>query len=186
MPLKTISTDFTIRWSVHDSWSELYVGVRRLIYQILPKDIASQNADYSALCQLGLVGASNLVEVGLYKLLQPFASAGSGGLTLKKLEKAGYADMLEMLEKVTGKPLEREAQPVKSTESLRKRRNQTVHKSSALATVPMARAALFSAVAGCRHLYAHAGVPFPYASFLSDSPIPLEAWFSEVPTPPVI
>jgi hypothetical protein len=184
MPLKPVSASFTIKWSVHDSWSELYVGIRRLVYAILPPDVASQTAEDSALCQLALVGASSLMEVALFKLLQPFAATGKAGLTQKKLENAGYADMLGILEEVTGTPLDRTVQPLRSTEALRKRRNQTIHKSSALATVPMARAALFSAVEGCRHTYSHAGLTFPYESFLVEYPIPHEPWFSDVPLPP--
>ena len=183
MTHRSVSASFTIKWSVHDSWSELYVGIRRVVYSLLPADIASQTPEDSALCQLGLVGASNLVEVALFKLLQPFAASGAGGLTPKKLENAGYAEMLEYLEKVTGKPLHRDEQPFKSTETLRKRRNATIHKSSAIATVPMVRAALFSAVEGCRRIYLHAGIMFPYESFLAKYPIPSESWFSDVPLP---
>lgn len=184
MPLKPVSANFAIKWSVHDSWSELYVGVRRLVYTILPANIASQAAEDSALCQLALVGASSLMEIALFKLLQPVAIAGKAGLSQKKLENAGYAEMLKNLEDVTGKPLDRGVQPLKSTEALRKRRNQTIHKSSALATVPMAHSALFSAVEGCRRIYSHAGLTFTCESFLVEYPIPPEPWFSDVPLPP--
>ena len=135
-----------------------------------------------AVC-LGLLFAAFFSGRGEFTALARHQDGGELRRMALKLENAGYAEMLEYLEKVTGKPLHRDEQPFKSTETLRKRRNATIHKSSAIATVPMVRAALFSAVEGCRHTYLHAGIMFPYESFLAEYPIPSESWFSDVPLP---
>ena len=181
--MKPLSVGFTVRWHAHDSWSELYVGIRRLVYEILPVDIASHRAEDSALCQLAVVGANSLMEVCLYKLLQSYTADATRGLSPPKLDKAGYADMVKYLESIVGKPMDYSAQPLISTEVLRLRRNATIHKTSALATGPMACSALFSAVEGCRHIYAHAGQPFPWEAYLVDTPLPVERWFSDVSVP---
>lgn len=187
MSLRSVSSSCTTSWSIHDSWSESYVGVRHLVYDLLPPISVKTSAEDSALCQLALVGGNHLVEVALYKLLQPFAAAGNGGmdaLTKALLEEASYHQMLtRWLPAVSGSSADLQAQPFKSTESLRRRRNATVHKSSAFATVQMARSALFSAVQGCHALFFHASVEFPYESFLVKWPLPQEPWFSEVPHP---
>jgi len=183
VPLKPLSVDFTVSWRTHDSWSELYVGVRRLVYEILPVDIASHRAEDSALCQLAVVGANSLMEVCLYKLLQSYTADATKGLSPSKLDKASYADMVKYLESTVGKPLDCSVQPFISTEALRRRRHATVHKTSALATGPMARSALFSAVEGCRHLYAYVGQPFPWEAYLVDTPLGVERWFSDVSVP---
>lgn len=188
MSLQSVSSTLTISWSIHDSWSEAFVGARRLVYELLPQPNERQSAEDGALCQLALVGSNHLMEVALYKLLQPFAAASGSGvasLTAALLEEASYHQMLtRWLPAACGKAVDVQAQPYKSTEALRRRRNAVVHKSSAPTTIPMARAALFSSVQGCRALFAHAGVAFPYEGFIQKSSLPNEAWFSEVPLPP--
>lgn len=160
------------------------MGVRRLIHEILPKTIAEQRVEDSALCQLALVGANHLVEVALGQLLRSFAEQELERFSAESLEKATYFEMLtQWLPKMAGKSLDLKAQPFLSSEALRKRRNETVHKSSALATAPMARSALFSAVAACRSIYEHSGQEFPYAEALEEHPIPQEEWFSNVQMP---
>lgn len=188
MPLRPISASFTISWTAHDSWSESYVGVRRLVHQLLPPTASEHSAEDSALCQLSLVGANHLMEVALYKILQPLAAEAnesSGSLTPALLEEASYHQMLtRWLPTASGNALSCREQPFKSTEALRKRRNATIHKSSALATIQMARSALWSSVQGCRALYLHAAVAFPYESLLEEYPLQDDIWFSEVPSPP--
>jgi hypothetical protein len=173
MPLESASGSFTGSWSVHDSWSEAFVGIRRLVYELLPQPSVRQSAEDGALCQLALIGSNHLMEVALYKLLQPFTLASSGGiasLTAALLDEASYHHMLSRwLPAACGKHVDLQAQPYKSTEALRRRRNAVVHKSSAPTTVPMARAALFSSIQGCRAVFAHAGVAFPYEGFIQKS-----------------
>ncbi len=175
MPLQRLYADFTIAWLVHDSWSETYVGVRRLAFEILPNPGSKQKAEDGPLCQLCLVGSNHLMEVALYKALYPHIPG-------PKLENATYHKMLELLE-TRSASLNLADEPFLSTERLRKRRNDTVHKHSALATVEMARSALYSAVEGSRAVFALAGTPFPYESHLVKF-APISApHFSTVPFP---
>lgn len=187
MTLRPLNVSFSIRWSSNDTWSEAYVGVRRLVYDILPPSHAEQQLEDSAFCQLALIGANHLVEVALGQLLRPFTARGVEGLTPEALEKATYFQMLtQWVPMVTGKRVDTNSQPFRSAEALRKRRNDTVHKSSALASVPMARAALFSAVQACQAIYQHAGESFPYSAVLSEHPLMHADWFSDVRMPPAI
>lgn len=66
----TSSTDLEITWDVHDVWTEAYVGVRHVIYSLLPPPGRKLTPELLALCQLGLIGANHLLEVGLYRFLQ--------------------------------------------------------------------------------------------------------------------
>jgi hypothetical protein len=184
MSLRPVHASFTISWLTHDSWSEAYVGTRRLVYDILPPSIAQQTAEDAALCQLSLIGANHLMEVALARLLKPFASTHPTFTTRKYKEASYWLALSHWVPALSGMPLLLDAEPFSSTERLRVRRNATAHKSSALATVPMARSALFSAVEGSKALYAHFGVEFPYELFFSKFPCPSEQPFSTVPFPP--
>lgn len=184
MSLRPVHASITISWLNHDSWSEAYVGTRRLIYEVLPPSIAQQTAEDAALCQLAVIGANHLMEVALANLLHPFTTT-STSFTQRKYEEASYwLAISHWVGVLSGSPLQLNAEPLVSTERLRTRRNATAHKSSALATVPMARSALFSAVQGTRALYSHFGATFPYDAFLSKYPLPNEQPFSAVPFPP--
>ena len=187
MPLVPVSASFTMTWLIHDSWTESYVGVRRIAYEILPPPSAKQTAEDGALCQLALVGANHLMEVALFKILRPHAQATGtvAQLTEALLEEASYFQMLtRWIPAVSSKRLDLSAEPFLSTERLRKRRNNTIHKTSALATVQMARSALYSAVEASKELYMHAGAPFPYDAHLAKYPQAHESHFSTVPFPP--
>jgi hypothetical protein len=124
------------------------------------------------------------MEVGLAKLLRPFAGRVPTFTNRKYEEASYYLSLSHWIGIVTGVPLLLDEEPFRSTERLRTRRNATTHKSSALATVPMARSALFSAVEGTKSLHAHFGVPFSYEPFIEKYPLPCEEPFSSVPFPP--
>ena len=186
MSRTSISASFTFSWLSHDSWSESYVGTRRLTYDILPAPTAHTNAEESALCQLALIGANHLMEVALYKALLPHAKANSTNsrLTEALLDDASYYHMLtKWLPAASGKSVDLNSEPFVSTERLRRRRNDTIHKTSALATVEMARSALFSSVAGTREVFAIADQPFPYEPVLKKFSLPSEDLFSSVSFP---
>lgn len=184
MTLRPLHVTFQASWKSHDAWSESYLGVSRLVYEILPVGIADTVVEDSALCQLALVGSNHLVELALVRVLTAFAEAGTAGLTPRLLAMASQCEMLTTwLPKVTGKPLDLRAPPIASMDTLRKRRNATIHRESALATVPMARSALFSAVEGCRQLFVHADAPFPWEDSLTTRPVQSEAWFSTLALP---
>jgi hypothetical protein len=186
MQLRPVTAEFTFSWLIHDTWSEAYVGVRRLAYEILPSSQGSATAEDGALCQLALIGANHLMEVGLYKALLPFAKAigKAAPLTEGLLNEATYHHMLaRWLPLACGKQVDLGGEPFASTERLRRRPNDTAHKSSALATVEMAKSALFSAVEGTRAVYAFSATPFPYEAVFKQYPLLDEPWFSQITFP---
>jgi hypothetical protein len=178
----SVVSDFMGSYQIHDVWTEAFVGVRHLIYDLLPSPGRRLSIESLALCQLGLVGANHLVEVGLYRFLESrpaFASLSSSRKTALRSSK--YVDMLKLwVPELAGWTPDLTAPPFQCTERLRRRRNDTVHKTSAKANVPMCRSAIFSAVRGMTELWTIAGEPFPYSAFLEKYPLPLERPFSEV------
>jgi hypothetical protein len=183
MPPHPVHASFTVSWFSHDSWSETYLGTRRLIYEVLPELTASQKAEDSALCQLALIGSNHLMEVSLGKILKSFIDK-EPNFTQRHFEDTSYWQALSRwVTTLSGKPIELESEPFISTERLRHRRNATIHKSSALATVAMARSAFFSAIEGSKALHSHFGTPFPYESLLKQYSHSKEEPFSTVAFP---
>lgn len=182
MTLRPLNVSIRAAWGAHDAWSETYIGLRRLVYDILPERIADQAAEDAALCQLALVGANHLVELALDRVLKPFAEAGVNGLTPDLLQAARQHRMLtHWVPIVTEKSFEEKVPAVASMEALSQRRNATVHRESALATVVMARSALFTAAEGSRFLFVHADSPFPWEDSLRLHPIASDRWFADLP-----
>ena len=166
---------FEVPFLVHDSWSELYVGTRYLVYELLCGD--RPPCGDAPLCGLALVGANMLMEITLYKILKPYLEQK---LNKKDLERVTYFCMLTKHWSDSGKSeLSLEEEPWCSTECLRQKRNDIVHKGLAsLITVEMARSGLFSAVKGTQALYEHAKIDFPYEVFLQNYPLHNKPWFS--------
>lgn len=186
MTLTPVHASLTMSWLVHDSWSESYVGTRRLTYELLPPPGQKLSPEEHAMCQLALIGANHLMEVALYKILLPHIkeSGRFSLLTQALLEDASYFQMLtKWLPAISGASLPLTAEPFTSTERLRRRRNDTIHKTSALATNTMARSAMYSAVEGARALFSIAGTEFPYEAVLKKYPQQVEEPFSSVAFP---
>lgn len=186
MPLRPVCNTLTISWLNHDSWSETYVGTRKLIYEIFPNKSSELTGETAALCQLVIVGANHMMEVALFDLIRPSIGAQppAFSVTQAQFNDAGYYKALSnWVTPITGTPLDLGTEPFISTERLRKRRNDTVHKTSAIATVEMAKTALYSVVEGTKVLYAHFGKPFKYQPFIENYPMPSELWFSTVRLP---
>lgn len=181
-----ITASFETSWISHDAWSESYVGIRRLVYETLPDSSEKQSAEDSALCQLAIVGCHHLMEVALFGLLHLYIDATSGdfSLTQKQLDDSSYHKALTIwAARATGLALDCNVEPLLSTERLRRRRNDTVHSKSALATVEMCRSALFSATEGTKHLHGLFNQPFKYKLIMDQYPIPTERYFSTVLCP---
>jgi len=181
-----LTKTFTSSWLNLDSWSETYIGIYRIVYKILPSDTKQQTSEDGALCQLAVVGANHLMEVALFSLFKPYINAKgfSWSITQKEFENAGYYDALsKWVPQVLEKPLDLSQEPFFSTERLRKRRNVTIHKTSAVATIDMAHSALYSAVEGSKALYSHFGELFKYKKLIEQYPLPIEKWFSATNCP---
>ena len=179
---QSASATLQVSYDVHDAWTQAYVGVRHLIYELLPPPGRKLSIEHQAMCQLALVGANHLMEVGLYRYLESRPKHAT--LTDRKkteVRKATYSDMLQIwIQELAGWPPALDSPPYQCTEKLRRRRNDTVHKTSASANVPMCRSAIFSAVEGTSTLWQRSGEPFPYKEFLEKYPIPIERLFSKV------
>ena len=91
-----VTSSVSLSWSILDSWTEAFVGTRKLVYELLPSTTFSAKAEDGALCQLALVGANHLMEIAIYKILLPHTKATGqlSILTQKLLEQASYHSML--------------------------------------------------------------------------------------------
>jgi hypothetical protein len=186
MTRHTVSSSTSGSWSIHDTWTQAFVGTRHLVYELLPAPGARLQIEMHALCQLALISSNHLMEIAVHKLLLPHTVAGGkfSSLTKSLLEEESYFKMLNRwVPAATSIPLNLALDPLLSTELLRKRRNATIHKSSASADVQMARSALSAAVTGTRSLYAHFAVAFPYEGFMTQYPLPSEPAFSQLKLP---
>ena len=173
-------------WRSHDSWSETFIGIHRLVYEILPQQGRPQDVRDAALCQLAIVGANHLLEVSLFKLIRPSIGVDLGNLNISeaKFKKAGYYTAIsEWVGAITGNDIDLTSEPFLSTERLRERRNATAHKSSAIATTEMARSGLIAAVNGTRAIHSHFGSDFPYEKYLLENPLANEPLFSQIKFP---
>ena len=133
-----------------------------------------------------MIGANQMMEIALYSLIRPHTLTMGAVSTLGQalLEEASHYHMLtKWLPALVGRPLDLSVEPFLSTEKLRRRRNDTIHKTSAVATMAMARSAVYSAVEGTKALYQHAGVQFPYEPFLQRYPLDQQDLFSSVRHP---
>lgn len=183
MPL--ICASFRASWLRHNSWSQTYVGLRRLINDVLPTGTSKIEAEDAALCQLAVISAHQLMEIALFDLLKKYVSSTSGfNLSEKQYESSSYYFAItELLEKAVGAAIDLSVEPFISTERLRKRRNATVHKSSALADIAMAQSALYTAVQGVKALCVHFNEPKKYDVFLKAYPLENGCYFSQIVFP---
>lgn len=181
----SVVSDITASYDIHDVWTEAFVGVRYVIYDLLPQPGRKLSIESLALCQLGLIGANHLMEVGLYRYLESRPAFEDLPASKKTaLRKTSYIDMLtSWVPALAGWSPDLTTPPFQCTERLRRRRNDTVHKTSARANVPMCRSAIFSAVLGVSELWRVSGEDFPYRNFLTKYPLPEERPFSQVTYP---
>jgi len=165
-------------YTIHDTWTELYVGIHHLVYRMLPAPGERVKSEDRAMCQLALVASNQLMEIALYRLLTPLAQQEGN---IDKLRKNSYSDMLtKWVPNACGKSLDLQSDPFLSTELLRERRNDTIHKTSSPVSIPVARAALSTAVCGCVALHTHFGQQFPYVGFLERWELPREILMSSI------
>lgn len=174
MALKPMMQSFEMSWTNHDAWSETYIGVWRLVNEILPDSFQEQRAQDSSLCRLALVGSHQLMELALKALLRE-----SGVSEVKLRRSSFYVAIGDLAEKASGLALPLTEEPFRSTEKLRKKRNKTIHGQKTSVSVEMARSALRSGTEGTRALYKHFDCKFPYQHILDKHPMPNSEPFSE-------
>lgn len=178
MSATRVTTEQEFSWTIHDTWTELYVGIHHLVHGVLPTPGGEVEIEHGAMCQLALVGSNQLMEIALYRLLAPFAQEEG---SINRLQNATYFDTLtKWVPRVCGRNLDFLTDPFLSTELLRRGRNNTIHKTSSPVSIAMARASLSTAVFGCIALHSHFDREFPYTGFLERWELPPEALLSSL------
>lgn len=148
-----LSASVTSRSLSLDSWSGMYVGAHWMVTKELPPEQWQFRVHHGPLCQMVVLSSHHLIELMLFKCLKTLLDANPGKhqKLLDKFPKAMFHEAFyEWPEKLIGAPFDLDAQPFKSASLLHFRRNATIHKESALATLEMAWSALFTAVHASR------------------------------------
>lgn len=181
-----ISTSISSSCLSLDSWSGMYVGCRWATEQELPPEQWQFKVHHGPLCQMVILSAHHLVELMLFQCLHQLLDAMPG--KFPKHEKYFSKRLIfnDAFKKwpieLTGKNFDLTTEPFKSASALHLRRNATIHKDSALASLAMSRSALYSAVQASRAICEQLLGPssFVYEKVLANYPIQDAPWFSEV------
>ncbi len=184
MTLQYISSMTRVRNLNLDTWSELYVGVRHICYELLPEHQYSCAPKEVALSAIAIVVSNQLMEIAIYNILSELSRQSELNICFTELEDMSYYKMIcKILPMVAKQPRILTEEPFLSTERLRRRRNCTAHKVVLPVTLEMARSALFSSVQGVKELYQICDRPFPYDEVLKKYPYKTEEWFSSIDYP---
>jgi hypothetical protein len=184
--VRTVYAECTFRSLSLDDWSNFYVGAHWLATKELPDAQWKTEPHHGPLTQLLLIASHHLVEVMLYRCIREVLDANPGKFkeieTLLKRREGFTKAFTDWPAVLTSTPFDLTLEPYKSLKSLQLRRNDTVHKRSALASLEMGRSALFSAVEGARSIAIHfrGAEGFLYDEVLQKYPLPKQKWFSEV------
>lgn len=178
-----LSRSISTGWLNLDAWSEGYVGAHWLVESELPQRQWETLPRHGPLSQMVLLASHHLVEVMLFRCIWTLLDANRGKFVKQELRyhramfhEAFYEWPTELL----GHGFDLSVEPFKSAARLHTRRNATVHKESALTTLPMARSALFTAVETSRAIATEfLGVGgFKYEAVLQKYPMAQADWFS--------
>lgn len=182
---KSISHRTNSGWTSLDAWSETYIGAHWLVTNELPIHQTQTEIHHGPLSQMVLLASHQLVEIMFFQCAR--YTIDRNPEKFKEIErsynKANFSLALKKWPKtLTGLEFNLTQEPLKSAESLKDRRNQTVHKSSALTSLEMARSALFSAVEASKLIAEHfmGENGFKYDRILKKYPLPKEQWFSQI------
>lgn len=180
-----VSASVSAGWINLDFWSEMYVGTRWLVVDELPQQQWQGSPRHGPLSQMVLLSSHHLVEVMLFSCIKKVLDASPGKFPKheKKFAKATFHEAFyEWPVDLFTAEFNFSVEPYKSARRLHDRRNATIHKDSALTSLPMARSALFSAVETSREIANHAFGQggFKYQAVLQKYPLGQEPWFSDV------
>jgi len=186
--MRRVQASFGIGWLNLDAWSETYVGAQWLADDELPERQWEALPRHGPLAQLTLIAAHQLVELTLFHSIGNLLKVTSGASPdlAKSLARAPFEKVLTRWpQKLSREPFDLSREPYLSALRLSRRRNDTVHHNSALATLGMARSAVFSAVEASRAIACHLLGPdgFKYERVLLKYPLKPQPWFSTVEFP---
>ncbi|MBH3433401.1 MULTISPECIES: hypothetical protein [Pseudomonas] len=180
-----IKKSISSKWLSLDAWSETYVGARWLLVNELPDFQYKAEVHHGALAQMVLLAAHSLVEIMFFSCVDEVLSKAQEKKSMldPKYRGASFTAAFKSWPIVlVGSPFDLTVEPYKSALLLARRRNATVHKESALATVEMARSAVYSAVEASKMVEGHllGRSEFKYCKVISKYPLKTERWFSDV------
>ncbi|WP_354446089.1 hypothetical protein [Ottowia thiooxydans] len=133
-----------------------------------------------------ILSSHHLVELMLFKCLRHLLDASPGKFPKYEKDfskKAIFSDAFTKWPlEITGQGFHLQTEPFKSASALHLRRNATIHKESALASLAMARSALFSATQASRSICEQLLGPstFEYEEVLAKYPVRSTQWFSKI------
>ena len=180
-----VSTSVRIGWLNLDWWTSPYVGAHWLATEELPDQQWQAKPHHGALSQLLLISSHHLVELMLFRCIREVLDSAPGKFASleERLPRATFEQAFNKWPQQLGyAPFDVSIQPYAAIKRLQERRNATIHKDSALATLSMAKSALFTAVEGSRAIALHfrGANGFPYQPVLQKYPLPEQPWFTEV------
>lgn len=180
-----ISSSTSIGWLNLDWWSTPYVGAHWIATKELPEQQWQTQLHHEPLSQLLLIASHHLVELMLFHCIREVLEAKPGMFPKheKRLPCARFGEVFTVWPKELGYgSFDMQAQPYSSIKRLQDRRNDTIHKNSALTSLAMAKSALYSAVEGARGIALHfRGTDgFPYDRVLEKYSLHTQPWFTDV------
>jgi hypothetical protein len=187
-----ISKTFSFTSLNLDSWSETYIGARWLIDNVLPEKQYESTPEHGPISQMVLLASHHMIEIILFSSISEALKNKSESnieidKNLKKLEKQSFNSAYEYWSPklLNGKNISKNIEPFISADKLRKRRNATIHKESALTSLEMARSALFTALKASEAIYFHFNETekYKYDAVVKKYPFQNHSFFSEIVYP---
>lgn len=180
--MKHLDVSKNIKTITLDRWSETYIGARWIVMNVLPDKVHQADGISGSLSQMVLIASHELIEVTLFDCIRINLQREKkwNDVIEKVLSRLAYNQAFNTWPKMlTGRSFAKGEQPFVAARELANRRNATVHSESALATVEMARSALFTGVSASRAIQEHfqAGL-FQYEYVLQKYPIDKQELFS--------
>ncbi|RRS07227.1 hypothetical protein EAG18_18400 [Pseudoalteromonas sp. J010] len=170
-----MDTSSKIGWQNLDVWSETYIAARWIVEDKLPEKQYQAEVVDGPLSQMVLVSSHQLVEIMLFKCIkQNLKDTGKWNDVMETvLLKLNFNEAFNKWPKlILGKAFPKKVQPFTAALILAQRRNATVHSESALTTLEMAKAALYTGLMASRAIEEHfSGMPFSYEEVISKYPI---------------
>lgn len=175
-------------WLNLDIWSEPYIGAYWIVKNELPKNQYECSTHHGPLSQMVLITSHHLNEVIFFQCVHEIINKSPNKYPsiMENIERAKFRKSLEKWPSIlVGKPFNLEEEPYSSVIRLAERRNETIHKESALTSLEMARSALYSACVSseaiAKHLLGEQG--FKYSKILQKYKLEPVEMFSKVVFP---
>jgi hypothetical protein len=184
-----VTASHTSSWLNLDSWSETYVGARWLVENVLPEKQHQSSPEHGPISQMALLASHHMIEVMLFsclkKQIEELSLPDSEIETkIRKLDKMRFHEAFTEWEKLVPSMgcFVYDSEPYISIDRLRLRRNETIHKKSALSSLKMARSAVYTAVTASKEIYQHfnKNAAFTYEPVLKKYPLGIFPLFGEI------